>query len=122
MQYQFAGADPQGRLIYEPVNASPMVHNQQFIQQPVQQLPSGPCSCGACHVSAAPKKDYKSFFSSWFVVQDGVISLSLRTMTIFFSVLITLTLIAILIASCNDGTGKYQCTLAEWPMISDVIC
>jgi hypothetical protein len=73
-------------------------------------------------VSSAPKKEGKSFFSSWFIVQDGVISLSLRSLTIFYAALISVTLVAILIASCNDGTGRYQCTFAEFPMISDVIC
>jgi hypothetical membrane protein len=43
-------------------------------------------------------------------------------MTIIGGIIITGTLTAILIASCNDGTGNYKCTLQEWPMISDVIC
>jgi hypothetical protein len=54
-------------------------------------------------------------------MEDGVISVSLRNLTIFCSLLITATLLLILYASCNDGTGNYVCTLEKWPMISDVI-
>ncbi len=35
--------------------------------------------------------------------------------------MITVTLLLILYASCNDGTGRYVCTVDKWPMISDVI-
>ena len=42
-------------------------------------------------------------------------------MTIFFAMLITITLTVMLILSCNDGKGDYVCTFQEWPMISDVI-
>jgi len=80
------------------------------------------CSCGGCHASVQPKQaTYKSFFAQWFVVEEGVISVSLRNLTIVSALTITLTLIAILIASCNDGTGDYKCTIADWPMVSDVI-
>jgi Frag1/DRAM/Sfk1 family len=54
-------------------------------------------------------------------VEDGVISVSLRNLTIVSALSITLALILILIASCNDGTGRYVCTIQKWPMISDVI-
>ena len=63
----------------------------------------------------------KSAFSQWFVVEDGLISLSLKRLTIFFSATFTAMLLLILVASCNDGTGQYVCTLAQWPMVSDVI-
>jgi hypothetical protein len=42
-------------------------------------------------------------------------------LTIFGSALVTVTLLLILVASCNDGTGQYVCTFEQWPMISDVI-
>ena len=121
MQYQFAGQDGLGRLIYEPVSqvAQPVVHQQQqpYMAQPVS------CSCNGCGSHQAKKKteDYKSFFATWFVMEDGVISISLRNLTISCSLLITVTLLLILYASCNDGTGRYVCTLEKWPMISDVI-
>lgn len=54
-------------------------------------------------------------------MEEGVISLSLRSLTLVFSSAVTATLLLILVASCNDGTGKYVCTLQDWPMISDVI-
>lgn len=55
------------------------------------------------------------------MVEEGVISLSLRSLTLVFSSIVTVTLLCILVASCNDGTGQYVCTLQDWPMISDVI-
>jgi len=82
------------------------------------------CSCHGCGAQPAKKKavnDYKSFFETWFVMEDGVISVSLRNLTITCSAVITVTLLLILYASCNDGTGDYVCTLEKWPMISDVI-
>jgi hypothetical protein len=82
------------------------------------------CSCHGCGAQPAKKKavnDYKSFFETWFVMEDGVISISLRNLTITCSAVITVTLLLILYASCNDGTGDYVCTLEKWPMISDVI-
>ncbi len=63
----------------------------------------------------------KSAFSSWFVVEEGVISISLRSITIFFSVFITAVLLVMLYLSCNDGTGDYKCTIQDWPMISDIV-
>lgn len=78
------------------------------------------CSCGGCGVKKTEPK--KSFFSQWFVMEDGVISVSLKNMTILFAMGISVALILMLIASCNDGTGDYKCTLQDWPMVSDVIC
>ena len=98
MQYQFVGTDPSGRLIYEPVSAAPQ-----------------PSQCKQAKQGA-------SWFDKWFVTEEGVIEVSLKDMTIVGGFIITGTLVAILIASCNDGTGNYKCTIAEWPMISDVIC
>jgi len=43
-------------------------------------------------------------------------------MTIVCALSITVALLLILYFSCNDGTGRYVCTYAKWPMISDVIC
>ena len=54
-------------------------------------------------------------------MEEGVISVSLRNLTIVCSLVITVTLLLILFFSCNDGSGKYVCTLEKWPMISDVI-
>ncbi len=42
-------------------------------------------------------------------------------MTIVCALSITVALLLILYFSCNDGTGRYVCTYAKWPMISDVI-
>jgi hypothetical protein len=124
MQYQFAGQDALGRLIYQPVQngvQQPVEHQHQ--QQPYMAQPAS-CSCHGCGVQPAKKKaadGTKSFFETWFVMEDGVISVSLRNLTIACSALISVTLLLILYASCNDGTGDYVCTLEKWPMISDVI-
>jgi hypothetical protein len=55
-------------------------------------------------------------------MEEGIISVSLKNFTIFFALAISVALIAMLIASCNDGTGDYKCTFEDWPMVSDVIC
>ena len=108
MQYQFAGQDALGRLIYQPVqngDQQPVEHQQQpYMAHPVSS------SCHGCCAQPAKKKainDYKSFFETWFVMEDGVISVSLRNLTITCSAVITVTLLLILYASCNDGTGNY---------------
>jgi hypothetical protein len=80
------------------------------------------CSCGGCGSTNIKKVEYKSWFSQWFVMEEGVISVSLKNFTIFFALAISVALIAMLIASCNDGTGDYKCTFEDWPMVSDVIC
>jgi Frag1/DRAM/Sfk1 family len=118
MQYQFAGTDPQGRLIYEPVTQE--ISSAPQVAQYVPQQVSHACSCGGCGVQK-PKKNFSSWFSQWFVMEDGVISVSLKNMTILFALTITGALVAMLVASCNDGKGDYICTFKEWPMVSDVI-
>ena len=47
--------------------------------------------------------------------------MSLKNFTIFFALSISVALLAILYASCNDGTGEYVCTYEKFPMVSDVI-
>jgi Frag1/DRAM/Sfk1 family len=66
------------------------------------------------------RKGDGSWFTQWFVVEDGVISFSLRNMTLVFAFLISATLIAMCYLSCQAGT--FECTLHQWPMVSDVIC
>ena len=91
-----------------------------------QQQQQQPASC-SCHGCDAPQQEKKkvnedsSFFEKWFVMEKGVISISLRNLTITCSLVISVVLLLILYASCNDGTGRYVCTLDKWPMISDVI-
>jgi hypothetical protein len=95
---------------------------QQQAYMPQQQPAS--CSCNGCDTHQQTKKkveDQKSFFAQWFVMEDGVISVSLRNLTITCSLVISVTLLLILYFSCNDGTGRYVCTFEKWPMISDVI-
>jgi hypothetical protein len=55
-------------------------------------------------------------------MEDGVISISLKNFTIASAGAISLALLSILYASCNDGTGEYVCSYAKFPMVSDVIC
>jgi hypothetical protein len=95
------------------VHTGYIVANENEAQQQV-------CACQGCGHS---KKQVaaKSWFAQWFVVEQGVISICLRNMTIVCGVSITVALLLILYFSCNDGTGRYVCTYAKWPMISDVI-
>lgn len=65
-------------------------------------------------------KIYKSYFEKFFVIQDGVISLSLRDMTLVSCIAISASLLVMLYQSC---TNQYvECSLDMLPMISDVIC
>jgi hypothetical protein len=127
MQYQFSGTDASGRLIYTPIaQQQPAIATGEVVHQSVPiytgQAAEGPQCCSNCNGVKKTSNQVKSYFSEWFVTQDGVISFSLKNMTILFGLGITVTLVAILYASCNDGTGQYVCTWQEWPMISDVIC
>ena len=100
-QYRYVGQDPMGRLIYEP-----NLQNYENIN---------PCLC-----KCSKKKNHKgSIFSKWFVVEEGVISLSLKDFTVLFSLIVTLTLLMMLWQSCQ--AGNFECTIEKWPMISDVI-
>ena len=117
MQYSLVGTDPQGRLIYEPVSQSPDTSIQ--ISGPPQNTGCHGCPCHGSQKAA--KKDGDSWFSQWFVMEQGVISISLKNLTIVSALSISVTLLYILYASCNDGTGRYVCTYERFPMISDVI-
>lgn len=65
-------------------------------------------------------KPYKSYFEKFFVLQDGVISLSLRDMTLFSCIAISASLLGMLYISCTNEL--VECSLDLLPMISDVIC
>jgi hypothetical protein len=110
MQYQLVGTDPSGKLIYEPVAVS----GEQQQDSSVKPV----CKC-----QGAPKKKAgdSPYFEQWFIDEDGAISVSLRNLTIVSGLAITVALLAILYFSCNDGTGRYECTYERFPMISDVI-
>ena len=54
MQYRFVGQDPQGRLLYEPVMQDQVI---------------------------TPAKPMKAAFDTWFVTEEGVISMSLKKLT-----------------------------------------
>jgi len=64
-----------------------------------------------------PKKS--GWFSKFFILEDGVISLSLRDMTVILSLGMSATLLAMGYLSCTDGT--FVCNAQRFPMISDVI-
>ena len=66
-----------------------------------------------------PTKRYKSVFSKFFVIQEGVISISLRDITVSLGLTLTACLLWWLYATCTDGT--FQCNLHEFPMVSNVI-
>jgi hypothetical protein len=66
------------------------------------------------------EKKNRSCFKQFYVIQDGVISLSLRDMTIAGCLAITVALLYMLYAACKDGA--VECVYPVLPMISDVIC
>ena len=57
----------------------------------------------------------------WFVTEAGVISLSLRNMTVLMSTFVTVALFSMCYYSCTYEPEYYTCTVQHWPMISDVI-
>ena len=63
----------------------------------------------------------QSVSQPWVVDSDGIVSISLRKMTVTLSLAISATLLVMLYLSCNDGTGDYVCTVDRFPMISDVV-
>lgn len=109
MQYQFAGTDPQGRLIYEPISQQNTSTNSSVIYSADTEVKTG-------HQVSANKK---SWFSDYFIIQDGVISFSLKALTLVFCIAISGSLLAMLYQSCSAGT--FECDLTKFPMVSDVI-
>ena len=64
---------------------------------------------------------WTSRFSLLFVEDEGVISLSLKDLTLICSVSINVTLISMLYVSCSYGTEKFECNVERFPFVSDVI-
>jgi hypothetical protein len=66
------------------------------------------------------RKKSRSCFTKFATIEDGVISLSLRDMTLFSCISITAALLYMLYQSC---TNEYvDCAYPVLPMISSVIC
>ena len=59
----------------------------------------------------------KSIWESLFIVEDGVISLSLRTMSVLFSLLITGGLLYCLKLYCAQN----DCSSQKFPLVDDVL-
>ena len=90
------GYDTQGFRVYHPASqATP--------------LPKAP----------AKQSSYTSIFSRFFVMQDGVISFSLKGLTLVIGVSISIALLLMLVVSCTSG--KVECSTHSFPMISYVI-
>ncbi len=65
------------------------------------------------------KYEQKSFFSGLFIIQNGIISVSLHYMTIFGCLSITTVLLIMLFRTCS--LELEECSWSHFPMISDVI-
>ena len=94
-----SSVDPQGFIVYDPA-ATTDSEKQVTIPEP-------------------SKKKSSSWFSKFFILEDGVISLSLRDMTVILSLGMSATLLVMGYLSCTDGT--FVCNTKTFPMISDVI-
>ncbi len=95
---------------------SALIDNQhQHVHQQQVMLPPN------AQVVPTPRKS-TSFFQKFFVIQEGVISLSLRDMTLIATLSITADLLINLYSACN--TKQVECDFANGkiPMISGVIC
>ena len=68
-----------------------------------------------------PQRTYKvkSIFSNFFVVEDGVISFSLKDITYIGCILISAVILIELFLACHYG--YFECSRSYLPMISDVI-
>ena len=64
-------------------------------------------------------KRYRSIFENLFLIQDGVISISLRNLTLYGCIIITGSLLGMLYMSCSNN--YVSCSVDRLPMISDVI-
>ncbi|CDW79479.1 UNKNOWN [Stylonychia lemnae] len=62
---------------------------------------------------------YKSFYSKFYIEKDGVISLSLKDLTIICNMILTGALLGMLFTSCQ--TGLYVCEYGSFPYISQII-
>ena len=73
------------------------------------------------HLSAAeaPQRRYKGWFAPFFIVENGVVSFSLRDITLVSGLSITVALLWMLYVTCTDGT--FECSLTQFPMVSNVI-
>lgn len=113
-----SSVDPQGFMVYQPDNMS---LNESSCSTTVTGTPEG-----SHHLLVGSTKDLqkrmsnsKSIFAKFFIIQDGVISLSLRDMTIVCSAAISLSLIVMLYFSCKNN--DFECTLSDFPMVSTVV-
>ena len=79
--------------------------------------PAHLCACG-CQCTAH-REQPPSFFASYFLFDQGVISFSLKRTTILLSSVFSLTLLVQLLQSCLAGT--FECSIHDFPMISTVI-
>ncbi len=59
-------------------------------------------------VPTAPQKRYRSCFSDFFVSENGVISLSLKSLTLVGTLTTTVALFAFLYLACSSGTIECQ--------------
>ena len=113
MQYENVGVDQEGHLLYVKVE-----QQQEVPQQPMEGFVNPPVLIDSLRTPA--KKREKSIFEPFFVIQDGVISLSVKNMTVIGAVAITVGLLYMLYEACVDG--RETCNTQKIPMISAVIC
>mmetsp|Transcript_3547 Transcript_3547/g.2576 ORF Transcript_3547/g.2576 Transcript_3547/m.2576 type:complete len:121 (-) Transcript_3547:433-795(-) len=76
------------------------------------------CTCSS--LPPTPKQKSRSCFNPFFYIENGIISLSLRDTTLIGCLLITVSLLYFLYATCTDGT--FECSREHLPWISDTIC
>eukprot|EP00347_Sterkiella_histriomuscorum_P021372 403334206 len=102
--------DPRGFVVYQPVNQldAPQQTPYQYTKETL--APAKTNKTG---------KNSNSWFSKFFEVQDGVISLSLKDQTLILSIGISIALIIMCFVSCKEG--EFECSLHDFPMVSDVL-
>ena len=94
MQYQNVGVDQEGRLLYVQVPVT-----QTAPQTTHQELPT---AMPQPHLPVAPRRKGRSLFEPFFVIQDGVISLSLKSLTVAGCLAISAALLGMLYVQCSN--------------------
>eukprot|EP00347_Sterkiella_histriomuscorum_P005602 403355972 len=103
--------DPQGFMTYSPDMVS--------CSSTVTSTPEGKHLLGSTKDLNKRISNSKSIFAKFFIIEDGIISLSLRDMTIACSATISIGLLVMLYFSCNNN--DFECTWTDFPMVSTVI-
>ena len=99
--FVFAGYDQEGRPLYTPANTE-----QDYKQAPAlqsQAFSEKTTYTGSLPIIKKAEKAAESLFARFFLVEDGLISYSLKPLTILFGLAINFSLLRDLKRECSQG-------------------